>query len=128
MQILPPPGTPGPVWRRRIFVLAGLLLLGGCANGDFGEVRLFLVTDGIRDWVGPAAIAGTKASPLSFELTDHERELRDLAYSLIEPAYDRQKWYSIAGAYGLIARDRSHAFDRTAYASTQETIAAFDLG
>jgi len=24
---------------------------------------------------------------------------------------------SVAGEYGLIARDRSHAFDRTAYAS-----------
>jgi hypothetical protein len=118
MHIPPPPQTPVPVvWRRRIFVLAGLLLLSGCANGDFGEVRPFLVTDGIHDWVGPAAIAGTKAKPSSFELTDDERELRDLAYPLIEPPYDRQKWYSVAGEYGLIARDRSHTFDRTAYAS-----------
>jgi hypothetical protein len=104
MQIPPPAQTPGPIWRRRIFVLAGQLLLGGCANGDFGEVRPFLVTDGIHDWVGPSAIAGTKASPSSFELTDDERELRDLAYPLIEPPYDRQKWYSVAGEYGLIAR------------------------
>jgi hypothetical protein len=117
MQIPPPPQTPGPIWRRRVFALAGLLLLGGCANGDFGEVRPFLVTDGIHDWVGPAAIAGTKASPSTFELTDDERQLRDLAFPLIEPPYDRQKWYSIAGEYGLIARDRSHVFDRTAYTS-----------
>lgn len=117
MQIPLPPQTPGSIWRRRIVVLAGLLLLGGCTNGDFGEIRPFLVTDGIHGWVGPAAIAGTKAKPSSFELTDDERELRDLAYPLIEPPYDRQKWYSIAGEYGLIARDRSHAFDRTAYAN-----------
>ncbi len=117
MQIPPPPQTPGPIWRRRIFVLAGLLLLGGCANGDFGEVRPFLVTDGIHDWVGPAAIAGTKAKPSDFELTDDERELRDLAFPLIEPPYDRQKWYSVAGEYGLIERDRSHTFDRAAYAN-----------
>lgn len=117
MQILPPPQTPGPVWCRRIFVLAGLLLLSGCANGDFGEVRPFLVRDDIHDWVGPAAIAGTHASPSSFELTDDERQLRDLAYPLIEPPYDRQKWYSIAGEYGLIARDRNTPFDHTVYAS-----------
>jgi hypothetical protein len=98
-------------------MFVALLLLGGCANGDFGEVRPFLVRDDIHDWVGPAAIAGTNASPSSFELTDDERQLRDLAYPLIEPPYDRQQWYSVAGEYGLIARDRSHAFDRTAYAS-----------
>jgi len=118
MHIPPPPKTPVPVvWRRRIFALAALSLLGGCANGDFQEVRPLLVRDDIHDWVGPAAIAGTKASPSSFELTDDERQLRDLAYPLIEPPYDRHKWYSVAGEYGLIARDRSQAFDRTAYAS-----------
>jgi hypothetical protein len=117
MQISPPPQTPVPVWRRRIFVLAALSLLGGCANGDFQEVRPLLVRDDIHDWVGPAAIAGTNASPSSFELTDDERQLRDLAYPLIEPPYDRHKWYSVAGEYGLIARDRSQAFDHTAYAS-----------
>jgi hypothetical protein len=116
MQFPPPLQTPGPVWRRRIFVLTALLLLSGCANGDFGELRPFLVTDGIHDWVGPAAIAGTKTSPSNFELTDDERQLRDLAFPLIEPPYDRQKWYSIAGEYGLIARDRSHTFDLAAYA------------
>jgi hypothetical protein len=111
------PQTPVPFWRRRIFALVALSLLGGCANGDFMEVRSTLLRDDIHDWVGPAAIAGTKASPSSFELTDDERQLRDLAYPLIEPPYDRHKWYSVAGEYGLIARDRSQAFDHTAYAS-----------
>lgn len=68
-------------------------MLGGCANGDFGEVHPFLVADCIHDWVGPAAITGTKASPSSFELTDDERQLRDLAYPLIEPSYDRRKCF-----------------------------------
>jgi hypothetical protein len=94
----------------------GLLLLGDCANGDFGEVRPFLVADGIHDWVGSAAIAATKVSPSNFGLTDDERKLRDLAYPLIEPPCDRQMWYSIAGENGGIARGRSHAFDRTVYA------------
>jgi hypothetical protein len=50
-------------------------------------------------------------------LTDDERALRDLAYPVIEPPYDRQRWYSVAGEYGLIARDRAHPVDRTAYAN-----------
>ncbi len=30
-------------------------------------------------------------------LTDEERRLRDLAYPLIDPPYDRNKWYSFLG-------------------------------
>jgi hypothetical protein len=97
--------------------LIALSLLAGCANGDFNEIKPFLVRDSIHDWVGPAAIAGTNAALSSFELTDDERALRDLAYPLIEPPYDRQRWYSVAGEYGLIDRDRAHPVDRTAYAN-----------
>ena len=95
---------------------AALLLFGGCGtpNTDFGEVRSTLVSDGMHDWIGPYASAGRKAS--SFELTDDERALRDLAYPLIDPPYDRQQWYSVAGEYGLYRPARSPAFDRTAYA------------
>jgi hypothetical protein len=117
MHNLPPSQTLAPVWCRRIFALAALSLLGGCANGDFNELKPFLVRDSIHDWVGPAAVAGTNVTPSSFELTDDERALRDLAYPLIEPPYDRQRWYSVVGEYGLIARDRAHVVDRAAYAN-----------
>ena len=54
--------------------------------------------------------------PRTFELTDDERKLRDLAYPLIEPPYDRQQWYSVLRR---IRRDRLRSpaaiFDRTAY-------------
>lgn len=90
-----------------------LLLTAGCANGDFGEIKPTLVRDDIHDWIGPAA-SGEPAS--LFALTDDERQLRDLAYPLVEPPYDRQKWYSIAGEYGQ--RDEiGRSFDRTAYAA-----------
>lgn len=116
MESLPQARPPAPRCSWQAFV--GLaLLLGGCANGDFKEIRPLLVRDEIHDWIGPAAIAGTPASPSSFELTDDERALRDLAYPLIEPPYDRHKWYSIAGEYGLIARERRQPYDRTAYAN-----------
>jgi hypothetical protein len=83
--------------------VGALLSLAGCANGDFGEVRPSLVRDDIHDWIG----SRTVPVPSNFELTDDERALRDLAYPLIEPPYDRHRWYSVAGEYGLLEYARS---------------------
>jgi len=115
MRNPPPPLTQALIWRRRVMAFAALSLLGGCGtpNGDFGEVRPTLVSDGMHDWVGPYA---TGSVPSKFELTDDERALRDLAYPLVDPPYDRQQWYSVAGEYGLYWPARGPAFDRTAYA------------
>jgi hypothetical protein len=100
---------------RQIFFLATLGLLGGCANGDFGEINQTLVTDGIHDWLGRSSPASHPVPPSTFEYTDDERALRDNAYPLIEPPYDRQQWYSVAGEYGLIRyniADRAKYFNR----------------
>jgi hypothetical protein len=103
------------VWRRRVMAFAVLALLGGCGttNGDFAEVRPTLVSDDIHDWVGPYASADEASK---FALTDDERQLRDLAYPLIEAPYNRQKWYSIVGEYGIVRPNRE-TFDRTLYAT-----------
>src|SRR5262245_50977179 len=97
--------------RRRSLVLAALVLLGGCSQGDFGEVRPFLVSDDVHDWLAPAAVEPKLAS--NFELTDDERKLRDLAFPLIEPPYKRQKPYSIALEYGAAG---TAGVTRTSYA------------
>jgi hypothetical protein len=90
-----------------------LLVLAGCStNGDFGRVRL--KHDGIHDWMGEDAAGVTRAAPWQHHLTDEERRLRDLAYPLIEPPYDRQRWYSVLTEHGWV---RPHPPDRTAYAS-----------
>jgi len=86
---------------RQALVLTGLTCLAGCANYDFGEVHPVLVTDGIHDWLGRDSGAPKRVPPSRFEYTDDERALRDLAYPLIEPPFDRQQWYSVAGEYGL---------------------------
>jgi hypothetical protein len=111
-----PPMTRAFIGRRHVFALAAISLLAGCGtpNGDFGEVQPYLVTDGIHDWVGPYASGAKK--PSKFDLSDDERQLRDLAYPLIDPPYDRQQWYSVAGEYGLYRPARGPAFDRTVYA------------
>ncbi len=101
---------------RRLLALATLALLTGCsANGDFGEVKPMLVRDDIHDWVAEHAIAGTPSAPSKFLLTDDERSLRDLAYPVIEPPYERQRWDQIAGEYGMFRPPVPMA--REAYAS-----------
>ncbi len=119
MHIPTPPSTRVPDWRRRVFALAALSLLAGCGtnNGDFGEVRPTLVRDDVHDWLSLDAIAGQPTLPSHFEVTDDERQLRDLAYPLIEAPYDRQQPYSVAGEYGVIGSNHRAVFDRTNYAN-----------
>ena len=101
-----------------VLVAVAAVMVAGCTpNYDFGEVRRELVRDDVHDWLSNDAIAGKPTFQSTFELTDDERQLRDLAYPLIEPPYDRQKWYSVLGEYGLIGSDHRGAFDRTAYAT-----------
>lgn len=95
-----------------MLAIATVALVAGCANHDFGEVHPVLVTDGIHDWIGRDSRGPNPVPPSRFEYTDDERTLRDLAYPLIEPPYDRQQWYSVAGEYGLY---RSDSADRKRY-------------
>ncbi len=114
MCIPQPPRTRANGWRG-LFALIVFSFLSGCANSDFGEVNQTLVTDGIHDWLGRGSGGGHPVPPSKFEYTDDERELRDLAYPLIEPPYDRQQWYSVAGEYGLYhsnMADHRKYFDR----------------
>ncbi len=97
---------------------AASLALAGCANGDFDRVKPGLVTDDIHSWVGTTAALGNGAPISNYPLTDDERLLRDLAYPLIEPPYDRHRWYSVLKEYGIkrIFRHDWSRFDQEAYA------------
>ena len=57
----------------------------------------------MHDWVGRDAVGSIGLPPSAFPLTDDELQLRDLAYPLIQPPYDRQRWYSVLGEYGLLS-------------------------
>jgi len=118
MRLSTQPETPLP-GRRAFFLAAALTLLAGCATkGDFGEVHPSLVRDdGVHEWLSNDAIAGKPTFMSSFQLTDDEQQLRDLAYPLIEPPYSRQKWYSFLGENGMIGIEHRGAYDRTAYAT-----------
>jgi hypothetical protein len=96
--------------------VAGAMLLAGCAlNGDFGRLRSDLVTDDMHAWVGRDAVGSIGGKPSEFRLTDDERRLRDLAFALIQPSYDRNQWNSVLAEYGLGGVHESTPFDRTAY-------------
>jgi hypothetical protein len=109
-------------WRWLAFVVASGLLTGCGTNGDFGRVRPSLVNDDTHAWLGPAAARDPVDVPWKHQLTEDERRLRDLAYPLIEPPYDRNKWYSVLGETGVASRAWPYP-DRAAYASRLFTTA-----
>jgi hypothetical protein len=101
-------------------VIAGSFLAGCSANGDFGEIKPWLARDDIHDWVATDA---TGAIPSSrFELTDDERQLRDLAYPLVEPPWLRHTPTSIAREYGASPGQYHSGNDTTAYAANLASV------
>lgn len=96
---------------RLALALALPLLLGACAaNGDFGRLKPGLVSDDIHGWVGRDAARAAGVPVSHYPLTDEERLLRDLGYPLIEPPFDRNRWYAIVNEYGV-----SHTFGWPGY-------------
>jgi hypothetical protein len=87
---------------RLVRALALPLLLSACAaNGDFGRLKPGLVADDIHGWVGRDAARAVGVPVSRYPLTDEERLMRDLAYPLIEPPFDRARWYAIVNEYGV---------------------------
>jgi hypothetical protein len=108
---------------RWLAVVVASGLLAGCGtSGDFGRVRPSLVNDDTHAWLGPAAARDRADLPWKHQLTEDERRLRDLAYPLIEPPYDRNKWYSVLGETGVGSRAWPYP-DRADYASRLFTTA-----
>lgn len=106
--------------RTRRPLLASLLLslaLGGCSGGDFGRTREDFRNDDMHRWLGAEATGSIGVSASQFQLTDNERQLRDLAYPLIEPPHSRPAWKSVFGDYKPLPSPwrQSVVFDRTAY-------------
>jgi hypothetical protein len=103
-------------------ILAGAMLVGGCAaNGDFGRPRPSAVSDEMHAQIRREAVGSVNTPVSEFRLTDDERQLRDLAYVLIAPSLDRNRWDGVLRGDGL-APDRRWSsqrepakFDRTAY-------------
>jgi hypothetical protein len=97
-------------------LLAGMML-GACSGGDFGRTRQDFLNDDMHRWLGAEATSSIGLRPSQFQLTDNERQLRDLAYPLIEPPHSRPAWKSVFGDYKPLPSPWRQAviFDRTAY-------------
>ncbi|KJC49435.1 signal peptide protein [Bradyrhizobium sp. LTSP885] len=106
---------------RRPFPALMLLLagaaLGGCSGGDFGRTRSDLRNDDMHRWLGAEATGSIGMKASQFQLTDNERQLRDLAYQFIEPPLSRPAWKSVFGDYQTLPSPwrQKVVFDRTAY-------------
>src|ERR1700736_782300 len=100
-----------------VMPLALGVMLGGCSGGDFGRTRPDFRSDDMHRWIGGEATASIGLPASQFQLTDNERQLRDLAYPLIEPPHSRPAWKSVFGDYKPIPSPwrQTPAFDRTAY-------------
>ena len=91
--------------------------LGGCSGGDFGRTRADFRNDDMHRWLGAEVTGSVGLHASSFQLTENERQLRDLAYPLIEPPHSRPAWKSVFGDYQPLPSPWRQApvFDRTAY-------------
>jgi hypothetical protein len=98
-------------------LIAVALTLSACSGGDFGRTREDFRNDDMHRWLGLEATSSVALRPSQFQLTDNERQLRDLAYPLIEAPHSRPAWKSVFGDYLPTASPwrQAPAFDRTAY-------------
>jgi hypothetical protein len=104
--------------QKSLFIILAAVLVSGCSSiGDFGRLQSPLVSDDIHAWVGQEAAAHAGAPISVNNFTDDERTLRDLAFPLIEPPYDRNRWDAVVYEYGQKREFRRDlwTFDTVAY-------------
>ena len=116
-----------PDMHRQVRCLASPLMLallgaalGGCSGGDFGRTRADMRSDDMHRWLGAEVTSSVGIRASQFQLTDEERQLRDLAYPLIEPPRSRPAWRSVFGDYKALPSPwrQNVVFDRTTYGRT----------
>ena len=104
-----------------VILLAALgAFLAGCSGGDFGRTRADMRSDDMHSWLGLEATGSLGLKSSQFQLTDEERQLRDLAYPMIEPPLSRPAWKSVFGDYKALPSPwhQKIVFDRTMYGRT----------
>jgi hypothetical protein len=92
-------------------------LFSGC-YGDFGRPRPSIFTASRPYEVGAEAAQALGAPAARYELTDDEKQLRELAYALIRPPYSRERWFVVLGEFRRVSAIPYHGevTDYAAYA------------
>jgi hypothetical protein len=95
-------------------------MLAACSGGDFGRTREDMRSDDMHRWLGAEVTSSAGLKPSQFQLTEEERQLRDLAYPMIEPPLSRPAWRSVFGDYKAMPSPwrQNVVFDRTTYGRT----------
>lgn len=104
--------------RLRLPLLAAvaLTLLSACAvRGDFGRQQHTALGEKLAR-LRPAAADGSAEARSTYQLTDEEQRLRDLAHVLTASSYDRNSWADFIGEFGLASPPQKQP-DRAAYAT-----------
>ena len=116
---------PDPNHKIRCFASVLLLALtgatlGACSGGDFGRTREDMRSDDMHRWLGAEVTGSLGLKSSQFQLTDEERQLRDLAYPIIEPPLSRPAWKSVFGDYKALPSpwQQKVVFARTMYGRT----------
>ncbi|HEX7790391.1 MAG TPA: hypothetical protein VF467_07690 [Afipia sp.] len=88
-----------------------------CPSDDFGRTRATFYHEDMHSWVGREATESLGNRASDFQLTDLERDLRDLAYYFIEPPHSHPAWKAVFGDYDRIPAPwrKKVVFDQTAY-------------
>jgi len=87
----------------------------GLQRRRFRRTRQDFLNDDMHRWIGAEATGSLGLHASQFQLTDGERQLRDLAYPLIEPPHSRPAWKSVFGDYAVLPspwRQKSGVDDR----------------
>ena len=95
-------------------------MLAACSGGDFGRTRADMRSDDMHRWLGAEVTGSVGLRASQFQLTEEERQLRDLAYPMIEPPLSRPAWRSVFGDYKAMPSPwrQNVVFDRTTYGRT----------
>src|SRR5262252_3646043 len=84
-----------------VMVVAAVLVSGCGLYGDFDRVRPSLATDEANARIARDAVVRTGRKPSDFELTDDERQLRDLGRAIIPSPNERNRWDTAFREYVL---------------------------
>jgi hypothetical protein len=95
-------------------------MLAACSGGDLGRTRADMRSDDMHRWMGAEVTSSLGLKASQFQLTDEERQLRDLAYPMVEPPLSRPAWKSVFGDYQPLPSPwrQKVVFDRTMYGRT----------
>jgi hypothetical protein len=99
-------------------LIAGLAActLAGCVAADFDRERITVFDPPVHERVQARLVERIGGPASEYKLTDDEKLLRDFAYAIVKPPYERERWYDVLAHHGLkVIQINDGAYDHAAY-------------